>query len=311
LRLQLADVLVLAGKGREAVPILLGLADEFALEGFAAKAISVLKKVQKLEPSRHDVASKLAKLIKEKNRDLPTLSGAPRGSGPEIGMEEIGIEMAAAAPPPSSASAAEELRPAGLAEFQQAAAGVELPEPAAVAASPIESLGDDLLGVIEDVLQQSPPSSMPRTGEPVGSAAAESPLFSSFSHEELVAVIQGLQLQSFEAGDILITEGEPGDSLFVLTSGIVKAFVRSPAGKNVQVREMTEGAFFGEISILSGKPRTATITAKTPCELLELDRATLDSICATHPNVREVLQRFYEERLQSEQEQRARAPDRS
>ena len=45
LRLQLSDVLVLAGKGEEAVPILLGLADEFARDGFAAKAISVLKKL--------------------------------------------------------------------------------------------------------------------------------------------------------------------------------------------------------------------------------------------------------------------------
>jgi cAMP-dependent protein kinase regulator len=119
-------------------------------------------------------------------------------------------------------------------------------------------------------------------------------------------VIHGLELLSFEPGDILISEGEPGDSLFVLTSGVVKAFVRTPAGKNVQVREMPEGAFFGEISVLSGKPRTATITAKTRCELLELDRATLDSISATHPHVREVLQQFYEERLRNEQEQRIR-----
>ena len=54
LRLQLADVLTLAGKGKEAIPILLGLADEFALEGFDAKAISVLKKVQKIDPGRKD-----------------------------------------------------------------------------------------------------------------------------------------------------------------------------------------------------------------------------------------------------------------
>src|SRR6266540_499645 len=64
-RLQLADVLIMAGKGKEAVPILLGLADEFALEGYAAKAISVLKKVQKIDPTRRDVEGKLAKLIKE------------------------------------------------------------------------------------------------------------------------------------------------------------------------------------------------------------------------------------------------------
>jgi hypothetical protein len=54
-RKQLADVLVLAGKTSEAVALLLPLADEFARDGFAAKAVSILKKVQKLDPSRRDV----------------------------------------------------------------------------------------------------------------------------------------------------------------------------------------------------------------------------------------------------------------
>ena len=49
--------------------------------------------------------------------------------------------------------------------------------------------------------------------------------------------------------------------------------------------------------MLTGSPRTATVVAAAPCELLELDRATLDGITATHPRVREVLQRFYEQRI--------------
>ncbi len=60
---------------------------------------------------------------------------------------------------------------------------------------------------------------------------------------------------------------------------------------------MEEGTFFGEISILTGQPRTATVTAKTTCELLELDRKTLDSITENHPHVRDVLQQFCDERL--------------
>ena len=315
-RLQLADVLAMAGKGKEAVPILLGLADEFALEGFAAKAISVLKKVQKIDPARRDVEVKLAKLIKEKTRDLPTSASlrasASAARGPEFGMEEIGMEAAASAAPAAAARASEELQPPGLLEFQQSAQELVITEePEAGPPVPIESLGDDLLGVIEDVLKQSPPPAVRavRAGMPQAEAApsVESPLFTSFSQEELVAVIEGLRLLSFESGDIVITEGEAGDSLFVLTTGVVKAFVRNPAGKSIQVREMSEGAFFGEISILSGKPRTATITAKTACELLELDKSTLDSICQTHPHVREVLKQFYEERLRNEQEKKIRS----
>src|SRR5512141_329108 len=60
MRLQLADVLVLAGRAREAAPILSALADEFAREGYAAKAIAVLKKVEKIAPGRADVERRLA-----------------------------------------------------------------------------------------------------------------------------------------------------------------------------------------------------------------------------------------------------------
>ncbi len=301
LRLQLADVLVLAGKGKEAVPILLGLADEFAVDGFAAKAISVLKKVQKLEPGRMDVDRRLAGLIKEKQRDVPT--SAPRAAS-QFGMEEIGIEatpvVAAASPPASDVIAPDEAAQPGFDAFEKAAAafaGEPAPAPDAAA------LGDDLLGVIQQVLEDSRPAPLAPAARP----AADSPLFGNFSEDELVAVIGGLELKSFEPGDILISEGERSDSLFVLTAGVVRAFVRNQAGKSVAVREMSEGAFFGEVSALSGQPRSATVTACTRCELLELDRATLDTICATHPHVREVLQQFHDQRARSEPELRARS----
>ena len=87
------------------------------------------------------------------------------------------------------------------------------------------------------------------------------PLFEGFSPEELVAVIHGLKLLNFAPGDILVAEGGRGDSLFILASGSVKAFVRNPKGDYVKVNELGEGAFFGEIAMLTGRPRTATITA--------------------------------------------------
>jgi CRP-like cAMP-binding protein len=124
------------------------------------------------------------------------------------------------------------------------------------------------------------------------------PLFEGFSQGELVAVIHGLKLLTFAPGDILVAEGGPGDSLFVLASGSVKAFVRNPKGNYVKVNELGEGAFFGEIAVLTGKPRTATITAASACEVLELDRAALDAITASHPRVREILKKFHEQRAQ-------------
>ena len=117
------------------------------------------------------------------------------------------------------------------------------------------------------------------------------------------------ELLTYEAGDVIVAEGAPGDSLFVLTTGTVKAFVKDPDGHYHKVREMYEGAFFGEVSILTGKPRSATITAATPCELLALDRSALESIAERQPNVMTILRHFCEARYGSVDEQQIRRGD--
>jgi hypothetical protein len=291
LRLQLADVMVMAGRGKEAVPILLGLADEFALDGFAAKAISVLKKVQKVVPGRSDVDARLAALIKDKHRPA-VVTGArePREAGREAqelahGGDEIGFEQITGA----------------LREIPAEEAGAA-PEQTAAAAQP-EALGDELVALIEDVLVQSaaptPAAAGGASARRPTVAAAASPLFDDFNEEELLAVIKGLELRQYEPGDLIVVAGDPGDSLFVVASGTAKAFVAAGQSRRL-AREMAEGDFFGEISILSGGARTATVTAKTRCELLELNRAALDEICARQPHVRDVMQEFADRRLASD-----------
>jgi cAMP-dependent protein kinase regulator len=144
------------------------------------------------------------------------------------------------------------------------------------------------------------------TSRPEPASAPRPPLFSDFAREELVEVIRGLRFLSFDPGAILMTEGERGDSLLILTSGSVRAFVKNQEGRNNEVRTMEEGEFFGEISLLTGKPRTATVTAATSVELLELDRATLDDISSRHPRVRAVVEEFAAKRSGSERERLAR-----
>jgi CRP-like cAMP-binding protein len=94
-----------------------------------------------------------------------------------------------------------------------------------------------------------------------------------------------------------VGDGEPGDSLFVISSGRVKAYVKGADGRYKVARELGEGDFFGEIAILFGRPRTATVTAAERCELLELERATVETIAASHPHVREVLETFCNARV--------------
>jgi hypothetical protein len=291
-RLQLADILVAAGRTKEAAPLYLSLADEYARDGFVAKAVAVLKKVQKVAPGQADVERRLAQLVKEKQR-TSTITIAPPQV--EFGMEEIGIEphpmpIASAAPP------------------TPAPTPTPTPSAAAPAAAKKETdFEEEFFATIQEAFSAPSEPTLDAAGRPVEPPPrVRSPLFDEFTEDELAAVIEKLNLLTFESGDIVISEGEPGDSLFVLTTGAVKAFVRNPSGRQVCVRQMTEGAFFGEISILSGKPRTATITCATPCELLELDRAALDTITATRPRVQQVLFDFYRQRHGSEAEQLVR-----
>ena len=137
---------------------------------------------------------------------------------------------------------------------------------------------------------RSPASPAPRQG--YGPGLRASPLFEGFAEDELLAVIQGLRLLSYGPGDVIVSEGEPGQSVFLLAAGTVKVFVRGPEGADRLVSRLGEGTFFGEMSTLSGKPRSATVIAAAPCDLLELDRAALDRIAVEHPKVRAVLEEY-------------------
>jgi len=123
-----------------------------------------------------------------------------------------------------------------------------------------------------------------------------STLFSSFEREALVEIVASTELRAYDEGDIIVTEGEPGSSLFLIVGGTIKVFTRSDDGGNLKLAELGPGDFFGEVSLLSGKPRTATITARTKVTAIELDRASVDRIAENHPEVMKVLEDFCERR---------------
>ena len=301
MRLQLADVYVMAGQDRMAIPVLMTLADQEASDGFAAKAIAILKRIEKIEPGRRDVEERMAKMIQDKSRrtlnvarpaNLPSISA----SGMNFGFEEIDssseIELGVSAP---AEDAIPSFDPGPMIDAIPAMDAF-LPEPAI--APPPAVPPQDLVAEFDDSFAVEPEAAEPEAAGP-SKPSLSTPLFDGFSPEELVAVMRGLELVSFEAGDVIVAEGTAGDSMFILTTGRVKAYVKSPKGRSMKVQEFEEGDFFGEIAVLTGKPRTATLTAAVDCECLELNRATLDEITKTHPGVREVLKKFQKERALS------------
>jgi cAMP-dependent protein kinase regulator len=126
-------------------------------------------------------------------------------------------------------------------------------------------------------------------------AVPKSPLFEVLENDEREALIKEMELESHDEGAVIISEGEPGTSMYVITSGEVKVYTRGTKG-SVYLAKLGEGDFFGEVSVLTGKPRTATITASRPTELLRLDKEKLDNALSRYPRIRAVLDDFYKKR---------------
>ena len=302
MRQQLADALLGAGEKPMAVGILERLADDYAREGFAAKSISILKKIQRIDPGRPATERRLAEAIQAKQLDDERRSQLMRTRGRKLESLDEYV-------PPQARGGAPEEQDKG----EEARREVPLPRNAP---SPESAPGPAFAGPEELVIDfedeggmatADPATSHETEGGPAAANVITTPLFQSFSHEELVSVIQSFDLRSYEPGDIIVAEGEEGDSLFILTAGMVKAFVKNPKGRHRKVREMSDGDFFGEISFLKGGPRTATITAATHCDLLELSRSAVERLVEQHPKIRETLEEFSRLRQGSEAETTARA----
>lgn len=144
------------------------------------------------------------------------------------------------------------------------------------------------------------PSQKPEPGkdEPLFSRQLpKSPLFEVLQADEREALVAQMELEQHEEGGVIISEGEPGTSMYVIANGEVKVYTRGTGGAgSVYLAKLGQGDFFGEVSVLTGKPRTATITASQPTELLRLDKEKLDNALSKFPGIRRVLDEFYKKR---------------
>ena len=126
-----------------------------------------------------------------------------------------------------------------------------------------------------------------------------SALFAAFEKDTLRDLLTSTNLRSYRENDTIVTEGEPGSSLFLIVSGTVQVSTRDEvSGEPIHLATLGPGDFFGEVSLLTGKPRTATITADSQVITIELDRKSVDRIAIRHPEVRTILEEFYNRRAE-------------
>jgi CRP/FNR family cyclic AMP-dependent transcriptional regulator len=113
---------------------------------------------------------------------------------------------------------------------------------------------------------------------------ASVPLFESLSRKHLKKVAGLSSTVDFGAGDIVIQEGEPGDSFYVTVSGQAKVVT---GGKTMH--RLIPGDHFGEISLLDGQPRSASVVAETPVSLLRVERSSFLKLVRDDPDLARAL----------------------
>lgn len=255
-RQKVAEILAHQGHVDEAVEVYADAVRRYAEQGHFFKAVALSRVILALEPTHQLALQLLAELYASRQTVPPPKAPqiAPRGASSPIAPRGASPPIASRPAPPAS------------------------PPRSAAASIPLAYV---------ELVKATPPPAPPRQ-EPLPLV----PLFSSLTREEFVAVLGAVEAHTFPPQKPIITEGEPGGSMYAIAEGVVSVW-RS----GQRVADLEEGAFFGEMALLSGAARMATVVAETEVVVLEFSREKMDEIITRYPGVLGGLEQFFRERL--------------
>lgn len=295
--LKLADALAASGRRTDAVRVLNRFGPIVQSKGRLEQAIAIFKKATQLDPDSELTSStylshlQLKKILEAEalvrgeaeaarpSAPAPPPSGAFTRPGPDPVPPPSGsLPKPAAGPPPSDSHAA----PAPFAP------------PSGASAMP--SGGPPQSGSFE-LPVPPPPSEWKLKKEAVHGARVGIPLLRDIPPLLIDLVLQRISLVTLGPGDVLFREGSEGASVFFVVQGTLDVTARNDAGAQVRVKTLGDGEVVGEASFLTSLPRYATVTAREPSNLLELDRNALGPIARKHRPLADALNRLYEERV--------------
>ncbi len=143
----------------------------------------------------------------------------------------------------------------------------------------------------------------------VRSHLEEVELLASLSKAELSKLAAAAGERRYAAGERIMRQGDAGNEFFIVISGEVLTTVRREDGRGADLGNFGPGFFFGEMSLLTGEPRRATITAVTDADLIVVGKNEFQEIIAVHPKVAEKLSRAIEKRQAEIEKELAEAGD--
>ena len=104
------------------------------------------------------------------------------------------------------------------------------------------------------------------------------PILNSLTEYEQLTIADALVERTYTDGETVCTQGEPGDSFYIIRKGVASCTQQDGDGKVQEVARLEEGSYFGEIALLTQKPRQATVNAVDVLSVLSMDRKTFKRV---------------------------------
>lgn len=118
------------------------------------------------------------------------------------------------------------------------------------------------------------------------------PLFAGFSQEEFNAFTRVMNVHPLPAGLPVVEQHAEGKSVYIIANGSVRVYTTMLSGDRVDLAVLRSGDFFGEMSFLTGKPRTATVETAEDSVILEVTEDKLREVIAQRPRILDVLRKY-------------------
>ena len=93
---------------------------------------------------------------------------------------------------------------------------------------------------------------------------------------------------NFQNESVVVKEGDPGDAMYIIVDGIASVRV-DDMGAQKSVAELCDGAFFGEMAVITNQPRSATVTAHGQLSVLKIPKQTVVEVLADYPKGKEII----------------------
>jgi CRP-like cAMP-binding protein len=123
------------------------------------------------------------------------------------------------------------------------------------------------------------------------------PLLSELAPQSFERLLATCEVRRLAHGTKVIREGEPGQSFFLVAAGRVRVFATDTLGQVSELAQLSEGAIFGELALVTAQPRSASVEVVGEADLLEVGTASLRAAASELIQLAEALDRFTRERL--------------